>query len=452
MIWLPKAKRGRESMSTVAKGSKLENEFFQYLIDQKSNGLEVYDLYGPDACKIYKSKRYYDREREAHVTFDVVIEVFRRGADTPHLFVVFECKNHTGPLKETLLTDFSDKLTRIFPHRVKGVIVTSSRLQSGAQKIASSRGIGIVKYCDGGFEIVAERTENPFFGPKYVASQLFERSYSTKQLKFSAFNDGAYFASLSEFLGSLARDAVQTPTTDVKSSSPRSSYFLADSIQHSVRDILVASSYLGGPVDLEKICDLLSVKLIITNQKVLDADGNKVLGQANFDKKSITINLHEDKNRERFTLAHEIGHFCLNHGRYLRSEYILKRDLLIGEESRARFKCENLEIQANIFASTLLLPEGSFVGEVARLSQSFNLGNNLRGRERPYIFVDNQRCNFEPYNKFLLAISTHFAVSKMVVEIRLKNLGLLTDERIQNGRPSQPVGIGELVLSEIGRR
>ncbi|WP_366524139.1 ImmA/IrrE family metallo-endopeptidase [uncultured Ruegeria sp.] len=44
------------------------------------------------------------------------------------------------------------------------------------------------------------------------------------------------------------------------------------------------------------------------------------VGSANFSTRSIETYRNDDTNRERFTIAHETGHFCLKHDRYLRSE------------------------------------------------------------------------------------------------------------------------------------
>ena len=432
-------------MNTVAKGDELEVKFFQYLNDQQASGLDVYDLYAPDKCKIYLKKKYFDSERGGYVTFDVVVEVFRQGRDKPSHFAVFECKNHGGSLKENLVTEFSDKLTRIFRHNVKGVIVTASRLQKGAENIALSRGLGIVKYCEDGFEFVAERKANPVFEKRYVASQLFETIDTTKQLRFSAFSDGAYFGSLWDLFDSFDSNFTGTSKTEIRSPAPSVPYVSPETIESLVDEILQECHYEGGPVELEKICDRLSVKLSFNGVTVRDANGNQVLGRANFDTKSITVNFHDDKGRERFTLAHEIGHFVLAHGRYLRSEDILERDLLIGIESRTEFNYERLELQANLFAAALLLPTKFFLKDVEKLVVRLGLGNNLRDRQRPYIFVDDQPCNFEPYNQLLVVLSTIFEVSKTAVEIKLKRLDLLTDQRKPNAASLPVFAIGNVI-------
>lgn len=61
----------------------------------------------------------------------------------------------------------------------------------------------------------------------------------------------------------------------------------------------------------------------------------------------ISINPRESAKRQRFTIAHEIGHYALNHGEAFR-------------DPSANFSLhsyDDKEIQANAFAAELLMPE-----------------------------------------------------------------------------------------------
>ena len=46
-------------VSTLEKGNKLEDKFYQYLLAQKRQGDLVFGAYPPKLCKIYKKKKYY---------------------------------------------------------------------------------------------------------------------------------------------------------------------------------------------------------------------------------------------------------------------------------------------------------------------------------------------------------------------------------------------------------
>jgi hypothetical protein len=125
------------------------------------------------------------------VEFDVVIELFRNGRSTPHSYVVFECKNYSGSIPELYVNDFSLKLSRTFRHAAKGVLVISSRLQSGAENVARHSKMGIVKFDEHGFEIIADRKVRPFIEHSFAQKQIFESEKPVKSLKFSAIYNGS---------------------------------------------------------------------------------------------------------------------------------------------------------------------------------------------------------------------------------------------------------------------
>lgn len=57
----------------------------------------------------------------------------------------------------------------------------------------------------------------------------------------------------------------------------------------------------------------------------------------------ITVNQNHHENRQRFTIAHEMGHYALNHG--------TKEDVLYRDGSN-----DSDEIEANTFAAEILMP------------------------------------------------------------------------------------------------
>lgn len=415
-------------MNSTNKGDELEDKLYNYLVDQKNRGLPVFDAHSPDSCKIYKKKRYYCNERDGNVTFDVVIEVYRKGREEPYLFVVFECKNHKRSISEDKISVFSDQLSRVFRDASKGVFVVSSRLQSGAESIARKRKIGIVKYNDSGLETIADRLGCFYVENDFVASQIFKREESVKSLKFSAYYDGVFFGSLNQFLREINPEAPRDKKSKNKERFISIPYLPSDVIKNSTQVILNKIDYSGGAVDLEKICSILSIDLNFTDQEMCDADGRQILGSANFDRNLIQINANGNEKRERFTLGHEIGHFCLNHKNYLRSETIIERDLLISGDVDRIFNYERLEFQANSFSSNLLLPDEHF----RHKTDEYRHVLEIKDRGHGYIFVDDQHCNYIVYDELLSKLSNYFKVSKRAIEIKLNNLCLVTDKRKSN--------------------
>jgi Zn-dependent peptidase ImmA (M78 family) len=410
-------------VNTTAKGNKLEDEFFKYLIDQQGRGDRVYDLYPSDLCKIRKKPKYDCPERKKPVEFDVVIEVYREGREAPHSYVVFECKNYKSGIPESRVTDFSDKMGRIFGHSVKGILVVSSRLQSGAENIARSRSMGIVKFNETGLDVVADRRQWQTIESAFVKSQIFEGGNRAKSLKFSAYFDGRFFGSVGQLLECFEHEANGKPQSG--GGKVLVPYMSPDDIRAFAAEVLEGVGYKEGAVDLNKVCAAMSLKLKFSRKNVVDEDGMLILGSANFDRNSIEINAHDNVFRERFTTGHEIGHFCLGHGRYLRSETVVQQDLIVDAEAAGDFDITRLEVQANLFASEIILPDQVFrrateVGRKRLEMRNIGFGD---------IYVDDSPWNYQPYNQLISDLSQYFCVSIQATEIRLKKLGLVNDQR-----------------------
>lgn len=133
-------KVGRYTTNTTEKGNKLEDQLYDYLNGQLMRGENVFDAHPSNLCEVHKKKKYYCRDREADVEFDVVIEIRRLGRRHPHMRVILECKNHQKTVQDIYIREFSDKITNIFPSGAKGLVVSSSRLQSGAENVAKIGG------------------------------------------------------------------------------------------------------------------------------------------------------------------------------------------------------------------------------------------------------------------------------------------------------------------------
>lgn len=110
-------------------------------------------------------------------------------------------------------------------------------------------------------------------------------------------------------------------------------------------------------VDVRKIADLCKIEVI---EEELDVSGSCELFHSaandesseyftNEETRVIRINMYEPLVRQRFTIAHEIGHILLGHGgiSYRDTSYTIYKDLI-----------ERMnEISANTFAAELLMPE-----------------------------------------------------------------------------------------------
>ena len=82
-----------------------------------------------------------------------------------------------------------------------------------------------------------------------------------------------------------------------------------------------------------------------------------------------------------------------------------------------------MEWQANYFASSILLPRSMLLYKLIEVRK--DLGLAWRGT----VYVDDQRCTGDDYRQTLIVLAEYFQVSKSVIEIRLHELSLITDNR-----------------------
>jgi Zn-dependent peptidase ImmA (M78 family) len=428
-------------VSTTGKGNELEDEFHEYLLDQQRQGQLVFGAHDPDRCVIHRKKKYYSRDREGDVEFDIVIELYGVGRPSPHTTIVFECKNYGKSVPEVYVREFSDKLKEIFPNAHKGVLVTSSRLQSGARKLAESRKLGIVKYDHNGLEFIIDRQGRTFVEKRLMQAQIFVDESKVKPLKFSAYHDGKFFGTVGQFTSDLLFGHKGEGGSSSRISVP---FVPTEVLRAKAQAALESIDYKKGPVDLEAVCAKLALDLEYTDKIVRTPDGILILGSANFDRNLIQIHAHGNPQRERFTLAHEIGHFCLQHKQYIRNDTIIASDLMLDSVGEESFNYERLEYQANAFASFLILPDHTFRIVLDEVQRKLDIRNHSHG----YVFVDDQPVNYGLYHELLVLMSTYFEASRQVIEIKLHSLGLLNDQRRRHEVMDNAQSVGSILFRE----
>lgn len=133
-----------------------------------------------------------------------------------------------------------------------------------------------------------------------------------------------------------------------------------------------AEEFLGSneslPVPVDKIVEERGIKLLgydlghSTSGILMVEDGHATIG----------FNTKESKVRNRFTIAHELGHYALHIPRdnankiFVDSGFkkILYRDALNTEKSRQ-------ETEANVFAASLLMPKALLLAETKNLEPDY---------------------------------------------------------------------------------
>jgi Zn-dependent peptidase ImmA (M78 family) len=148
------------------------------------------------------------------------------------------------------------------------------------------------------------------------------------------------------------------------------------------------------PVDVYVLAERLGVQVVRTNMN------QDVSGMLLRDGDALTVGLNRRQapQRQRFTLAHELGHLRLHRGRPLIVDSLVRVNL---RDATSATATDREEIEANRFAASLLMPEAMIRAAVA---------NAATGRPAPL-----QR-----------QLAQLFDVSAEALGYRLINLGITT--------------------------
>jgi len=160
----------------------------------------------------------------------------------------------------------------------------------------------------------------------------------------------------------------------------------------AVKNILDANWDWRLPVNVENIASKLGVKVSILSPWIRENDGLSGLAEIDSNgNRVIYFNNSESKNRQRFTMAHELGHHALNH--------VNPQNPCFRDDSNTFNSNSSVwqEREANNFAAQLLMPLDAiktmlFVKRITNIKQ----------------------------------LAEMFQVSEAAMYYRLKNLGYLT--------------------------
>lgn len=421
-------------MNTVRRGDELEAAIFEFFSTQIDHGQFWAHK---DYCKIFIQKGYYSRDREKDIIFDVSIEIYLPGQETYSVLVLIECKNYNHRVPVDDIEEFYAKVQQVSGVNIKGIVASTNAFQDGALRFSKSKGIGLLRYFEANnSEWVLTRSpssigrtvqaterasinlalqQEDFVGKGFDCYCFFGSSFTNSTFEFF---EQVITSELSEELVESAcsiRTAKPEPQTLVR--------YLDSSYIESKSELLLDSiGYFGGYVQDDKLSKFVSENYglsLMLNAQLQEG----VLGSIDFSKHEIKIDTTqcETKERARFTLAHELGHYILGHADYILRESCYDSHLDEVRNDVSIRDIMRLEWQANQFASSLLLPKKQFVR--AFLEQARTRGIHNRGFGA--LFVDDQYCNKELLNLVTLSLMKQFNVSKTVIIIRLKQLGIM---------------------------
>jgi hypothetical protein len=311
-------------MSSTDLGDKLEAAIYNlFHSDISANRFCV----RPDCCQIFRRKGYYSRDRQSNIIFDVSIEVYLPGATAYSLLWVIECKNYTHAVPVDDAEEFFAKLQQVSGANVKGVLASTGTFQDGTLKYCKSKGIGVLRYFNRSrFKWELHRLDQTFASasqsvdPKEVYRALVSPAYESQRFHCYHSSANAWGNSLSDLCLALARDEFKDGGCLARArSTPAASrhlveFIVPDVIEEHANTVLADIGYNDGEVLLGHVCERETVKrrLNVTYAPAQGADlARGALGRICFDPPRIVIYTPTGtkKERVRFTLAHELGHY-----------------------------------------------------------------------------------------------------------------------------------------------
>lgn len=162
---------------------------------------------------------------------------------------------------------------------------------------------------------------------------------------------------------------------------------------------------VAAPVNLDEITKVLD----ITVEYDLSLEEKDVIGEISFSGERPIVKINPLQNaykpRERFTLAHEIGHYCL-HSSSSKDGFTDSRKTM----SRSESYWDRFESEANSFAAQLLMPKNLLITEGRKVIDNYKLEESKQTM---------------PAKLFIEQMRTLFEVSNKAMEYRLRNLGVL---------------------------
>jgi len=162
---------------------------------------------------------------------------------------------------------------------------------------------------------------------------------------------------------------------------------------------------ISAPVNLDKLASFLG----ITVKEDSSLERDDIIGQICFENETPVVSINPLQNnylpRRRFTLAHEIGHYCL-HTDKVRTGFKDNQKTMSRSESYWDIK----ESEANGFAAQLLMPKDLIIQEANTIISAYRSFNGTTSM---------------PIEDFIRQIAYKFSVSSIAMEYRLKNLGII---------------------------
>ena len=398
-----------KAINTVAKGNAFESRVFgiiQNLIKNEELPLNC------KQSKVYCKKKYKSKDTSLDIEIDISIETTMPNSNETALLTLIECKDYSSSISVTKMRDFVKRMEEIGAQ--KGYFFTTSSFQSGARELAKKYHVGmaVVNNIDK-LNWVARRIISTRDKQKIDSAvvSVISGNFLFDDYPFAAEGNTCY-TNLYDFLHKDMDLPVRQSFTI--------NYLTDEDILAIIYNKLGLSELTHYAISDSDLLDYITQQGFFIEYTQLPSD---VLGEVHFDQKKIVINneITEGSPRWRFTIAHELGHIIL-HSDAINKSKISSIEDSINDDYEVNISDETIkrmEIQANSFASQLLIPGKQLQFEYYKLFKEKGI------RNFPTLNIDFQPCNMELLHWFLNKLSLRFNVSKAAIEIKLTQLGLL---------------------------
>jgi Zn-dependent peptidase ImmA (M78 family) len=163
-------------------------------------------------------------------------------------------------------------------------------------------------------------------------------------------------------------------------------------------EVLQRAGATTPPIDVESIAKHL---LLVVKFDALP-DGVSGMLPRRDDLALVAVNAAHPEHRQRFTIAHEIGHFMLHRGVFIDTTTRIN-ERVSRTRSKSLMGLDTDEVQANAFAAELLMPSDMLEHE----------------------FMVRLRSGSRVVSAIVASLAERFNVSAQAMEIRLKVIGVL---------------------------
>lgn len=342
----------------------------------------------------------------------------------PSFVLVIECID--GKISDDIISMLAGRY--MTDSKIKLVIASSSGFDERIKKLAASRNVRLIrvnpKYEVSENDILTPRMEDGSSVRSYEHRMLSDLVPMTVPLVIL---DGIYITtSLTDF---LIRNDIPVNNPGTAHAPMLTRKFIEDVVSHLIeKDVkkYVASLKRCGVDDKVPYCIIDPYEYARKDKlKILRSDLSKQrhLGHIDMKKKVVRLSdkLEAGDPRDRFSMGHEYGHHKLHSHPKFRE--FLERDAeLEGEAASDIWEKHWLEVQANVFASYMLMPR-----EIVELLYNLYWRKWFKCDMVKPLYVKAPIYGDRDFQNVVGPIARHMGVSLEAMTIRLQEMGLMLD-------------------------